>query len=224
MKVNKSIIGFIVIVSCMYHTNALGGDSDSSDDGRSSKGRNRRTMEDSHGFIDLAGAAGTFAGGPVGGRIAKRGTAFLVDAAHDPNFVKKCEEKVEALVGEASEKAQELQADTGNMLHSYKTTFGSVKDPLIAATVAGLNLQKKSVQAKIFRKKATSPYYPYALASFVSGASLLAMTPLVGRDSTSTLLKGSGLCFTTSFGCWYKSRLDVIALRKQVENDFRGDK
>lgn len=204
MKANKNVIGFIVIMSCVHHVNVFG--SGGNDD-----------------YVDLAKRVGATVGGPIVGKLAEKGTKVVVSAVTDPNFAANLEQQGRELAGKASEKAQEFQEDTGNMFHSYKTTFGSTTDPLIGATVATLKLQKRHEQAKDFKRQANSPYYPYAFASFISGASLFAMTPFVSRENTSTLLKGSGLFFATSFGCWYKSRSDIIALRKSLDKQFQRD-
>lgn len=134
-------------------------------------------------------------------------------------------EKTTKLVADQAGKATEqLQEDSGNMFADYKATVCSMKNPMIETTYATLKMQynKYPGAAQAFKAQAVSPYYAPGFISFIAGSSLLT-TALVSNDKK-TLLTGSAVCFATSLGCYYKSRSDIIDLRKAVIKDSIAQK
>ena len=126
-------------------------------------------------------------------------------------------EKITKLVvDQAGQATEQLQEDSGNMFADYKATVCSMKNPMIETTYATLKMQHKNypAAAEAFKAQAVSPYYAPGFISFIAGSSLLT-TALVSNDKK-TLLTGSAVCFATSLGCYYKSRSDIIDLRKTV--------
>ncbi len=122
------------------------------------------------------------------------------------------------LLDDAGKIAADFSEDSGNMFHDYQSTLSHMKNPMIGTMAAALKMQKKDKEADAFKSEATSPLYPTGFVSFIAGASLLAAA-LVSGDKH-TLLAGSTLCFGTSFGCYYKSRFDLIALKNKIKKDM----
>ena len=110
------------------------------------------------------------------------------------------------------------------MVGDIVATCRIMKNPMIGTTYFTLKAQNKKYPgaSESFIKKAVSPYYAPAFISFIAGSTLL-VTSLFSQDKK-TLWTGSGLCFVTALGCYYKSRSDIIALRKAVIDDAVAEK
>lgn len=134
-------------------------------------------------------------------------------------FVDQAKKEAGKVAQVAVKATEQVVEDSGNMIHDFIATFRGMKNPMIQTTRATLKLQNKQYPgaSESFHKKAVSPYYAPAFISFIAGSTLL-VTSLFSKDKK-TLWTGSGLCFATALGCYYKSRSDIIAVRKSVIDD-----